>query len=114
MPHLVAYPRDDAQHPDGSGDAYPPGIAQFATNEIAERGRLIHLAVAQEILAARLSFFTGKKHGLNHILHIDKGDVLLLVAHSEVAVLLDALGHQEIVTLTRAIDSRRTQNNIRE
>ena len=49
---------------------------------------------------------------MHHILHIDERDVLTAETDSEVAMRLDALGHEEIVFLTRTIDSSGAENDI--
>ena len=56
----------------------------------------------------------GEEHRLHHILHIHERDVLALEAHAEVYMLLDALRHEEIVFLTRAVDARGTEHNVVE
>ena len=58
--------------------------------EVAEGSRLIHLSVAQEILASCLAMVEGEEHRLYHIADIDKGDVLLFVTNSEIYMLIDA------------------------
>ena len=82
-------------------------------NEVAESGALIHLSVAEKELPSVLAFFEGKEHGLYHIFHIDKCDVLPLIAYGKVTMPLDTLGHHEVILLSRTVDARRSKNNIR-
>ena len=114
MSPLIAKEGDDAQHPDRGRDAYPPGIAKFLADEVGERGRLVYLAIREEVLPACLSLLASQEDGLHYVEHIDEGDVLLLIAHSEIRMLLDTLCHQEIVALTRAIDACGTKNDVGE
>ena len=76
-------------------------------NQIAEGGALIYQSVAQEVLASVLALLESQEHGLHHILHIHKGDVLTLIAHGEITVALDALGHDEVILFARTIHTRR-------
>ncbi len=105
---------DDAEHPDGCRDADPPGAAQLFVYEVAEGRRLIHLPIAEEVLASRLSFLQGQEDGLHHVGDIDEGDVLTLEAYGEVRVLLDALGHHEVVALAGTIDAGGAQDDVGE
>ena len=111
---MFAEEGDDAEHPDWRRDANPPGAAQLFVYEVAEGRRLIHLSVAEEVLAARLSFLQSQEDGLHHVGDIDEGDVLTLKADCEVRVLLDALGHHEVVALTRTIDTGGAQDDVGE
>ena len=77
-------------------------------DQVAERGALIHLPVGEKIFTPILTLFQSQKHSLYHIFHIHEGDVLLLVAHGEITMLLDALRHDEIVLFARTIDTSRS------
>ena len=102
---------DDTQEPDGCRDTNPPRVVEFLTDQVAECGGAVDAAVAEEELAPGLSLFDGKEDGLHHVEHIDEGDVLRLVAHSEIGMCLDALRHHEVIAFAGTIDTRRTQDN---
>ena len=74
--------------------------------QVTEFGRLIDFSVRKEILSSCLSFLQGEEDGLHHICDIDKGNILTLETYGKVKMILDTLDLQEIVTLTRTIDSR--------
>ena len=77
-------------------------------DEVAEGGTLIYLAVTEEELAPRLSFFQSEEYGLYYILYIDEGDILTLEAHGKVAMSFDTFCHNEIVLLSGTIDTCRS------
>ena len=105
---------DGTEHPKGSLEAYPPGVAQFVAQAVAEGTREVYLAVAEEVFRAYGTVVEGEEDGLHHIGDIDEGDVLLLVAHSKVDMLLDALRHHEIVAFAWTIHPRGAQHDKRE
>ena len=88
----------------------------FPLKEVAESTAAVALAIGEEESAVDhvlFRTFAGQEHSLHHIADIDKGDFLGAIAHSEIHMLLDALCHQVVVTLTRAIDPRRAQDDPR-
>ena len=87
-------------------------MTQFLTDEDAEGGRLIYLAVAEEVAASGHPAFQGQEYGLYDIRDIDEGDVLRLIANGKVGMSLDALEHHVVVALPGTIDTRRTQNDV--
>lgn len=93
----------------GSLDAQQPRVAQFAAYQVAERARLVHIAVAQEVLCPWSAVLKGKEHSLHHVLHVYEGEVLRTVAYGEVHMPADALRHHVIVFLARPVHSRGAQ-----
>ena len=55
-----------------------------------------------------------KEGSLHHVLNIYKGNILLLITNSEVAMPLNALRHQEVILLTWSINASWAQDDIRE
>ena len=103
---------DDTQEPEWGGDAYPPGVAEFLADEVAEGGRLVDLAVGEEVAAPCDAFLQCEEYGLYDVGDIDEGDVLLFEAYSEVGVGLDALRHHEVVAFARTVNPRRTKDDV--
>ena len=59
-----------------------------------------------------LAIGEGQHHRLYHVGHIDEGEILRTVAHTEVCMSLDALGHEELVALARTVYSRGAQDDV--
>ena len=112
FPDNIAAQRDDFQQPNRSFQPQTPRISEFFLNQVAERRRLIDTAVAQEITPTRFAVLEGEENGLHHVFHIDKREVLLLVADREIHVSPNRLRHHKIILFARAIDTRRTQNHV--
>ena len=103
---------DDAQEPEWRGDANPPGVAEFLADEVAEGGRLIDLAVGEEVTATCDAFLQCEEYGLYDVGDIDEGDVLLFEAYGEIGVGLDALRHHEVVAFARTVNPRGTEDDV--
>jgi len=112
--HEFAAAGDDAQQPERSRDAYPPGVAQFLADEVAEGRRQVHLAVAEEVTTPRAPMLQGQEHSLDDVSDIDEGDVLLTEADGEVGMCFDALEHHVVVALAWSVDAGRSQDDVWE
>ena len=55
-----------------------------------------------------------QEYSLYYVLYIYKGDVLALESYSKVNMLLDALCHEEIIFLSRTVNSCRAEDDIRK
>ena len=89
-------------------------MVQFSLYKVAKGARLIYLTVTEKVFPSTLSMVNGQEHGLYHVFHIDKSEVLAAVAYREIHMLLDTLGHEEVVFLPGTVYSRGTQYDIRE
>ena len=82
--------------------------------QITEFRRLINFSVRKEILPPSLSLLHGEEDCLYHIGNIDESDILTLETNREIDMVLDTMYLHEIVTLTRTIDTSRTEDDVGE
>ena len=80
--------------------------------QITKGATIVDFSITEEVATTALSAMKGKETGIDQITNIDEGEGLWSVPHREIYVLLDAIGHEEIVSLTRAVDSCGTEGDI--
>jgi len=113
-PDVFAGKGHGLEYPQRGLDSQPPRTTQLLVDIVAERAALVHVAVGKEIFAPRHAAVEGEEHGLHHIVNIDKGDVLPLVAHAEIDMPLDAFDHEKVVFLTRSVHAGGPQHDVVE
>ena len=102
------------KHPFGSDDVEHSAHLHRLLQQDGEAAAVIVAAIAEEVGLAAFTAREAEEAGLNEVADVDKRDDLRRIAHGKVHMLADAVGHQEVVPLTGAIDARRTQHDIVE
>ena len=80
--------------------------------QAAELAAVVAAAVAQEVGTAALAAREGGIAGVDEVAHVDECEALRTIAHGEVDVLANAVGHEEIVALARAVDAGGAQDDV--
>ena len=100
------------QEPLGGGDAQHAVHAHFALQQAAELAAVVAATVAQEVGPTTLTARERRVAGVDEVAHVDEREALRTIAHGEVDVLANAVGHEEIVALARAVDAGGAEDDV--
>ena len=106
--------RHRTQQPQRKREAHHPRATQLAPHQVGERAAAVHPPVAQEVRPVHHVALDDAEHGLRHVLHIHKRQVLAAPPGGHVHMAGYALHHQEVVALARAIHPRGAQKHPRK
>ena len=99
-------------HPQRTLDWYHKPFAQFTAHNLTELGLCVALCFADVVGLVEWTLVQCHEHGPCQVAHIDERQHLFLEAYGEVKSSLDALHHQVVVALVRAVHACATEYSV--